>query len=56
LEKLKEYGQPMRRQSTAAAHLFFSNPLSSGFFNKLFSTHPPLEDRIARLRNNANKF
>lgn len=50
LEKLMKYGQPMQRQSTATAHLFFSNPLQSGFFAKLFSTHPPLEDRIARLR------
>ena len=56
LEKLKEHGRPMRKQHTASAHLFFSNPLNAGFFNKLFSTHPPLEDRIARLRNNEGKF
>ena len=46
----------MKRQNTASAHLFFSNPLKPGFLGKLFSTHPPLEDRIARLRNNENKF
>jgi heat shock protein HtpX len=56
LEKLQQYGRPMQRQNTASAHLFFNNPLKAGFINKLFSTHPPLEDRIARLRNNANKF
>jgi heat shock protein HtpX len=56
LEKLQQYGKPMKHQNTASAHLFFNNPLKPGFFNKLFSTHPPLEDRIARLRNNANKF
>jgi len=56
LEKLQQYGRPMQRQNTASAHLFFNNPLRAGFFNKLFSTHPPLEDRIARLRTNANKF
>jgi heat shock protein HtpX len=56
LEKLKQYGRPMQRQNTASAHLFFNNPLKAGFFNKLFSTHPPLDERIARLRNNANKF
>jgi heat shock protein HtpX len=56
LEKLQQYGRPMQRQNTASAHLFFSNPLKSGGLSKLFSTHPPLEDRIARLRNNANKF
>ena len=56
LEKLAQHSQPMRKQSTAAAHLFFNNPLSPSFFTKLFSTHPPLEERIARLRGNADKF
>jgi heat shock protein HtpX len=32
------------------AHLFIMNPLSGHTLLKLFSTHPPLEDRIARLR------
>lgn len=56
LEKLAQYGRPMQQQSTSTANLFLSNPLKQGFFSKLFSTHPPLEDRIARLRNNADKF
>lgn len=56
LEKLQQNGRPMKKQSTATAHLFFSNPLKPGFFSKLFSSHPPLEDRIARLRGNSNKF
>ena len=34
----------------ATAHLFIVNPLSGRFLMNLFSTHPPLEDRIARLR------
>jgi heat shock protein HtpX len=56
LEKLEQYGKPMKKQNSASAHLFFSNPLKSGGISKLFSTHPPLKDRIARLRGNANKF
>jgi heat shock protein HtpX len=56
LEKLGQYGRPMQKQNTASAHLFLNNPLKPGFFSKLFSTHPPLEERIARLRANANKF
>ena len=56
LEKLGQYGRPMRRQNTSTAHLFISNPLKSGMLSKLFSTHPPIEDRVARLRQNANKF
>lgn len=56
LEKLQQYGRPMQKQSTATAHLFFANPLKSGAITNLFSTHPPLDDRIARLRGNADKF
>jgi heat shock protein HtpX len=56
LEKLRDNARPMRRQSTSTAHLFFSNPLKSGFLSKLYSTHPPLEDRIARLRDIEGKM
>jgi len=38
----------------ATAHLFIVNPLSGQMLMNLFSTHPPLEQRIARLR--AMKF
>jgi heat shock protein HtpX len=34
----------------ATAHLFIVNPLSGRSFANLFSTHPPLEERIARLQ------
>jgi heat shock protein HtpX len=40
---------PMRSADPATAHLFIVNPLSGRSFATLFSTHPPLEDRIARL-------
>ena len=33
----------------ATAHMFIVNPLSGGAFLNLFSTHPPMEERIARL-------
>lgn len=56
LEKLQEFGRPMKKQNSSTAHLFLSNPLEKGFFSKLFSTHPPLEERIARLRANASKI
>ena len=56
LEKLLKQGGPMKKQNSTTAHLFISNPLKPGFASKLFSTHPPLEDRINRLRDNANKF
>lgn len=56
LEKLGKNSRPMKRQNTASAHLFITNPLKKGFVNKLFSTHPPIEDRTARLRENASKL
>lgn len=34
----------------ATAHMFIVNPLSGGFLLNLFSTHPPIEERIKRLR------
>lgn len=56
LGKLEQFGKPMQRQSTSTSHLFFNNPLKPGFIAGLFSTHPPLEDRIARLRESEKKF
>lgn len=56
LEKLRQYGKPMQKQQSATAQLFISNPLKPNLFSKLFSSHPPLEDRIKRLRENAAKF
>ena len=50
LEKLGSVGTATRRQNTSTAHLFFANPLKGGIA-KLFSTHPPLEERASRLRN-----
>ncbi len=40
---------PMQKTSPATSHLFIVNPLRGGGIMKLFSTHPPLEERIARL-------
>ncbi|MEI6228775.1 MAG: M48 family metallopeptidase [Candidatus Saccharibacteria bacterium] len=56
LEKLKAQGRPMQKQNTAVAQLFFASPLKAGFVNKLFSTHPPLQERINKLRESAGKF
>jgi heat shock protein HtpX len=49
LKKIAAHGSVMRKQNTATAHLFFANPLKNGGLANLFSTHPPIEDRIARL-------
>lgn len=51
LEKLEmaAQAQPMDA-SPATAHLFIVNPLSGRGLMSLFSTHPPLQERVARLR------
>ncbi len=52
LEKLQRASQrvPMREAGQATAHMFIVNPLSGRSLMSLFSTHPPLEERVRRLR------
>lgn len=55
LEKIAGYPAPMKRANSATAHMFISNPFGAASMGKmmsnLFSTHPPMEDRVARLRS-----
>ena len=55
LEKISGYQHPMQKASPSIAHLFISNPLKkrniSSTFANLFSTHPPVEERIKILRS-----
>jgi heat shock protein HtpX len=52
LRKLNSVSQQIPMQAEpATAHMFIVNPLSGGGVAKLFSTHPPMEERIARLEN-----
>jgi heat shock protein HtpX len=54
LEKISVSKTPLTTASTATAHLFISNPLKPGMsVAGLFSTHPPIEERIKRLRGMA---
>jgi heat shock protein HtpX len=51
LEKLGAYSKRLPMDANpSTAHMFIVNPLSGGSLMSLFSTHPPLEERIARLR------
>jgi len=51
LQKLDTASKQVPMEATpATAHLFIVNPLTSGGLATLFSTHPPIEERIARLR------
>ncbi len=53
LRKIASYQAPMRRANHATAHLFISNPFGAHeagrFIAKIFSTHPPVEERVAAL-------
>jgi len=53
LEKISSSAQPMHT-SKAIAHLYISDPFAkqpkTGFFTKLFMTHPPVAERVAALR------
>ena len=52
LEKLKNDKEPLEAANKATAHLYIINPLREhkSFLNNLFSTHPPIEERVKRLR------
>ncbi len=61
LEKIGAYGRPLRSATNATAHLFLENPFGADrpagqntrrtpWIVKIFSTHPPIEQRIAALR------
>ena len=49
LEKIKNYNTDTKVNG-AVSHLYFTNPLSSKNSSSWFSTHPPIDERIKRLR------
>jgi heat shock protein HtpX len=53
LKKLAADREPLEAANKATAHLYIVNPLQDikGQVNKLFSTHPPIEERVAALEN-----
>lgn len=54
LEKIRDNAQRMQSLSTATNHLWISDPTAKSLGERaagLFSTHPPIEDRIKQLRN-----
>ena len=57
LEKLEAWNRRMPMQvNPAQAQMFIVNPLSGETLMKLFSTHPPIEDRIAKLQELARRM
>ena len=62
LEKISSYAEPTRSIGSGTAHLCIADPLGSalnnseGWFSELFGTHPPIEKRIARLKEMSYSF
>jgi len=58
LRKLEAYSKrlPMPQASPNTAHMFIVNPLTGKTLAKLFSTHPPIEERIRRLEEMAHNM
>lgn len=52
LNKIASDNQPMKKASSATAHLFISSPFKGKKkkLSNLFATHPPIEDRVAKLK------
>lgn len=55
LEKIAAIDRPLQKANHATAHLFLANPFdphkSKKKFSSFFSTHPPIEERINKLRS-----
>ncbi|PPH38555.1 MULTISPECIES: M48 family metallopeptidase [unclassified Rathayibacter] len=56
LLKLESAGRPMQRQNSSMAHLWIADPSKPGVVARLFATHPPIADRVARLSEMGSRF
>ena len=56
LLKLEAYGRPMQKQNSSMAHLWINDPLKPGLMARLFSTHPPIPQRVERLQKMGSSF
>ena len=56
LKKLQSHAQPMANQNIATEAMYINNPLRKGWFSRLFSSHPPIENRIERLEHGKKTF
>ena len=56
LEKLGQHGRPMIKQNSTMAHMWIADPIKPGFMDRLFSTHPPIAERVQRLIASGRSF
>ncbi len=50
LTKISQSSTTLMNQNPSMAGMYINNPIKADFFGKIFSTHPPVEERIKRLR------
>ncbi|MFA6790336.1 MAG: M48 family metalloprotease, partial [Parcubacteria group bacterium] len=50
LEKISSDQEPLEAANRATAHLYIANPFKGKKASKFFMTHPPIEERVAKLR------
>lgn len=55
LEKIATHGSRLKKENPSTAHMFFANPLKKSNLATLFSTHPPVPQRIKILREMGRK-
>jgi heat shock protein HtpX len=56
LEKLGQYGRPLKKQQASMAHLWMADPIKPGVIDRMFQTHPPIGKRVERLLENQARF
>ncbi|MGD8195012.1 M48 family metalloprotease [Herbiconiux sp. P18] len=56
LQKLAAYGRPMQRQSSSMSHMWIADPAKPSAMARMFATHPPIPDRVERLRRMGGAF
>ena len=56
LHKLGTYGRPLQKQSSSMAHMWIADPVKPGIVDRMFATHPPIADRVERLREMGGAF
>jgi heat shock protein HtpX len=55
LEKISKDPEPLEAANRATAHLYIENPIKGKNISALFSTHPPVSERIKKLREMISK-